>query len=341
MSVRIRLLKGEESMNMNLKLLALGVATAGFWSGMALSSEAPSYVRIGDISHGGSGCPQGSVGKSVAHDGKSFTLLFDEFFVEVGNGALPSDRRKNCQVNINVEFPQGWSYSVIGFDYRGYASLDHRVKGIQETSYYFQGEEETKTFKTSLNGELDKDYLISDEIDADAIVWSECGANKSLNINSKIWLNNRRNRNGSGLLTVDSLDGTVNQKYHLRWKKCPSSPTQPPSGGGNPTIPGNDAPSSLSIRYINTGGSGCPQGSVAKSIASDNKSFTLIYDDFVAESGPGISRRENRKFCQATVDFDYPEGWTYTLVSLDYRGFADIEAGVTGVQYLQILCNRD
>lgn len=312
----------------NLAIFVSGLClTAG---SSVFASDAPEYVNIKTIAHGGSGCPQDTVGQLVASDRKSFTLLFDEFVVEAGPGVDANEKRKNCQISIDLEFPSGWTYSVVGFDYRGYASLDSKVDGKITSKYYFQGSALHKEFSTTLDGSMDDDYLASDTFGVDAISWSPCGDTRALNINTEIFVDNSRKKRNYGLMTVDSLDGSVKQEYRLQWQRCDDGPINPPDHG-HPDLP-NDGPSSVKIRAISHGGTGCPQGTVGSLVASDLTAFTLIYDQFIAEVGPTVSRRENRKYCQLTVDLDYPEGWTYTLVSLDYRGFADLEDRVKAEQ---------
>ena len=310
-------------------ILTLGLGLSSFGA----ASSSPDYVKINDLSYGGSGCPQGSVGQTVNSDKTAFTLIFDEYFVEVGAGVSNQDRRKNCQVTVDLEFPQGWSYSVIGFDYRGYAYLDSKVKGTAKTKYYFQGETQETSYTSGLKGYMDDNYLISDNVEADALVWSPCGKSRALNVGTEIYLNNKKNKKGTGFLTVDTLDGEIKHIYHLQWKRCPTDPddggTDPGPGPG--PIPG-DGPSELTINSMSHGGTGCPQGTVGNLISDDRKAFTLIYDQFIAEVGPGVSLRERRKSCQLTIDFDYPEGWTYTLIDLDSRGFAYLEDPVSALQ---------
>src|SRR5690606_5732798 len=87
------------------------------------SQPNPREVYVHSISYGGSGCPQGSVGSSFSNDRKSFTLIFDSFVAYSGAGVPITEARKNCQLNINLRLPNGFSYSVASFDYRGYVSL--------------------------------------------------------------------------------------------------------------------------------------------------------------------------------------------------------------------------
>jgi hypothetical protein len=91
-------------------------------------------------------------------------------------------------------------------------------------------------------------------------------------------------------------------------------------------------PSQVYIRNITANGSGCPIGSVGSDISPDAKAFTLTFSEYAAEIGPGIPLSESRKNCQLGVAMNIPSGWSYTLLKVDYRGFAALDAGVVGQQ---------
>lgn len=188
----------------------------------ALAVDPPPSVRIRSISWAGSGCPAGTVAANVAPDLTAFTLLFDSYVADLGPGLSLSRSRKNCQILVDLDFPQGWSYSVFSVDYRGFANLQRGVSGIQQSLYYFQGELRTGRLQTILNGPWVGDYQIRDVLGLEALVWSPCGAQRALNINSSIRLENRSGGSSAqGLLTTDSIDGTVKLIYGLQWRRCP------------------------------------------------------------------------------------------------------------------------
>ena len=66
---------------------------------------------------------------------------------------------------------------------------------------------------------MDKDYLLHDEADSTSVVWSPCGENGALNINSQIRLTSTNER-ARGLLTADSLDASFRQLVHIKWQEC-------------------------------------------------------------------------------------------------------------------------
>lgn len=102
--------------------------------------DPPPWVTIRSVSWAGSGCPAGTVADNLSPDFTAFTLLFDSYVAELGPGLPLSLSRRNCQILIDLNFPQGWSYSVFDVDYRGFANVESGVSGVQQSVFYFQGE---------------------------------------------------------------------------------------------------------------------------------------------------------------------------------------------------------
>jgi hypothetical protein len=86
------------------------------------------------------------------------------------------------------------------------------------------------------------------------------------------------------------------------------------------------------IESISYGGSGCPNGSVAQSISDDRQRFTLIFDRYVASTGPGVPATDARKDCQININLRAPNGTGNTHLNLQYRGYAQLAAASTGEQ---------
>ena len=103
-----------------------------------------------------------------------------------------------------------------------------------------------------------------------------------------------------------------------------------------PATPSDSSPPSgkitLDIKTIN--GSGCPAGTADASaeVASDNTSFTVKYDNFTAKAGKGASAIDFRKNCQINVLVHIPQGFTYAIARVDYRGFAHLPTGSTALE---------
>lgn len=188
---------------------------------VALAQDvAPDYVRIRDIKYAGSGCPVGSVGTDVADDLSAFTLLFDQYQANVGPGIPMIEKRKNCQINLSLDIPNGWSYTLFTVDTRGYVSLEPGVRALQQSLYYFQGQMRTGRLQTVVYGPADRNYAARDQITMENQVWSPCGVVRSLNINTEVRVDNSAAPFRQGIITVDSIDGQFKQIYGLKWRRC-------------------------------------------------------------------------------------------------------------------------
>ena len=91
------------------------------------------------------------------------------------------------------------------------------------------------------------------------------------------------------------------------------------------------APSGVTIESISYAGTGCSAGTVAGTFTDDKSLLTLAFDSYVAQSGPSIQTSESRKNCLLTLKLKYPSGYQYSIFTADYRGFAAISSGSTGI----------
>ena len=203
-----------------LKLLTVSMPMAFASYGGSALADVPSYVRIVGITYAGSGCPAGTVGNNVSPDFQAFTLLFDQYQALAGPGVSFSQKRKNCQVNVSMDIPSGWSYTLFTVDTRGYVSLQPGVRAMEQSSYYFQGQSLTGRQQTIVYGPTDRNYQATDQLTLENQVWSPCGAVRSLNINTEVRVDNSAAPNNQGMMTVDSIDGHFKLIYGLRWRRC-------------------------------------------------------------------------------------------------------------------------
>ncbi|KAJ3317058.1 hypothetical protein HDV06_002102 [Boothiomyces sp. JEL0866] len=188
----------------------------------------PSQITIQSISYAGTGCPAGSVSSVLSTDATTFTMLMSQFVASSGPGTKITDSRKNCQINLNLHYPQGFSYSIASVQYRGYVQIPDGITATQQATYYISGQTQQISSSTVFNQPSDKDYEANDQISIASMVWSPCGAVLPGNINTQVRLSltNPGNpkvtlANTPAQITVDSVDGTVKQIYALAWRTCP------------------------------------------------------------------------------------------------------------------------
>jgi hypothetical protein len=173
-------------------------------------------IYLGDPAYGGTGCPAGTASVTLSPDSKSLSILFDEYMAEAGGRKTMS--RKSCNIAVPVHVPQGFSVSVIDVDYRGFNSLPRGAQSRFSAEYFFAGKRGPK-FVKSFRGPLDDEFLLESNLTATALVWSACGADVNLRVNTSMLVRTNRMRD-MALATVDSADMNAGLVYHLKWKRC-------------------------------------------------------------------------------------------------------------------------
>lgn len=71
------------------------------------------------------------------------------------------------------------------------------------------------------------------------------------------------------------------------------------------------------------GGNGCPAGTASATLSPDAKSLSLIFDSFIVEAG-GAERNMMRKTCNIAIPVHIPQGFSVSVVSVDYRGYVSL-----------------
>lgn len=181
---------------------------------------APEWVRIDRISANGSGCPAGTVTAAISPDRQAVTLTFADFDASVAPGLDPARSSEFCGINLLLNYPGGWSFSIVTADYEGRVNLGPRVVGQQTSTYWFQGQLGRPRFATTIVGPAFGPYFRRDTLGTGAIVWSPCGARRYLNIDSDVSVSNMANPSASGFMNVKYLDVTVQVTYGLTWRLC-------------------------------------------------------------------------------------------------------------------------
>jgi hypothetical protein len=173
----------------------------------------------------GSGCPAGTAAVAVSDDNTAFTVTYSDYLAQVGVGSTSTDFRKNCQLNLAVHVPQGFTYAVAAVNYRGYGYLEPGAIGTQKAQYYFQGQASTDQRTHTFNGPLDDNWEANDTTDLASLVYAPCGEIRNFNINTELRVSAGTSdpTKTTSFMTMDSTDGDVSTTYQLSWEKCPAT----------------------------------------------------------------------------------------------------------------------
>ncbi|WP_229694351.1 DUF4360 domain-containing protein [Lentzea pudingi] len=178
-------------------------------------------IVIDLVTVNGSGCPIGTTAVALSPDNKAFTVTYSDYLAQVGVGAKPTDFRKNCQLNLIIHVPQGFTYAIAQADYRGFAHLEPGATAMERASYYFQGMSQTPATTRALRGPLSDNWQSTDHVDVTQLVYAPCGEERNININTELRVNaGTSDPSTTSFVTMDSTDGSISTKYHFAWKKC-------------------------------------------------------------------------------------------------------------------------
>ncbi|MGW3285536.1 DUF4360 domain-containing protein [Streptomyces sp. NPDC001002] len=205
-------------------LLATALPSAQHSSSPVFDDPPPDKIVINVATVNGSGCPQGTTAVAVSEDNTAFTVTYSAYLAQVGGNSDPTAFRKNCQLNLVVHVPSGFTYAIASADYRGFASLQRGASATQKASYYFQGSPQTATKTHPFNGPYDDNWQATDSTDWAQLVWAPCGVQRNFNINTELRVAAGSSTPGSlSFMTMDSTDGDISTVYHMAWQHCPTS----------------------------------------------------------------------------------------------------------------------
>lgn len=242
----------------------IGIASSVF----CLQVFADSSVSIQSVQANGSGCPSGSVSATLSPDNQTFSIIFDRYQAEIGKGTPAPINRLNCSIDVEIAAPDGWMFSFLSADYRGFADVDTGAAAVYEASVFFQGNagvpaqgrrgfpppfeggfhpgrpggfgpNRTQRFDTKVfQGPYSGDYLIHHDAGPN-VVWSSCNhqSARRIRINTDLTARVMLMKNRilpHSLITLDTVDGSVAQSYGIQWKECVPDSGRGPHGGPNP-----------------------------------------------------------------------------------------------------------
>ena len=228
-------------------LLILQLSASG-----ALAEDLPdaSQVEIRGVTASGTGCPEGTVSTTMAPDNSAFTLMFDQYEASAGSANLKADK-KVCDIRVEVAVPQGWQFSLHSADYRGFAAVDAGAIAVHQVVYEFddmvyastpiprRGGGPVNRIRPSFSvkefrGPFTEEYFLHSELPPSKMAWSACDnrSSKVLKINTGLLARVLTSTAGPKVqISLDTVDGALNQEFGMRWRKCPGqrpTPVPPP-----------------------------------------------------------------------------------------------------------------
>jgi hypothetical protein len=175
-------------------------------------------VVIEVVKVNGSGCRKDTATVAVSADNTAFTVTYNEYLAQAGAGAKKKDQSKDCKLKLKVGVPKGFTYTISGIDYRGYARLERGATGRMGADYSFQGSNRTISVNHPFTAPVDDDWQVTDSATAG---FEPCGKQRALDIHTELEVGAGSSDPGStSVVSMDSTDGAVHTTYHLAWQTC-------------------------------------------------------------------------------------------------------------------------
>lgn len=204
-----------------MKMIILLAGLFGF-TATALAQS----VTIRGVRMTGTGCSDSTAWATTTSDGKTLSVLFDNYKVDIGNGSenpQSTSLRKNCRVLIDVDVPNGFQYGLEQTDYRGFAALPSSAYGLHRFTQIIPGQPIVSAREAQLKGPVADDYAVSVRQKPGRVVFSPCNQRiQTIELLTELqvaYLPNSKDRS-IAQINLDSVDTGVNSTFVMSWRKC-------------------------------------------------------------------------------------------------------------------------
>ncbi|GGK40890.1 hypothetical protein GCM10010124_37160 [Pilimelia terevasa] len=217
---------------MTLKMFISSAGVAAVVAGTALAgapamatAEDPANVPISAKleAANGTGCK--------VNDGKEVTVTsFPTGVVQINlprmqakaGGKNGARANVNCQANLAITVPAGYTWSLDAIGVKGFAYLGEGTTGMALVTSYISGMTETGEVSTNLEGKYNGRWV---QLDApDKAIQAPCGEDRKLNVNTRVQANAGKDpKNSSAIMTLRSNSAEDHDVLlSLNAVKCPA-----------------------------------------------------------------------------------------------------------------------
>lgn len=185
-----------------------------------LADPVPAGVGMTGITFSGTGCSSANADAMISPDGQALTVFFSEFTVATpASQKAAAYKRSYCDVKMTVSAPQGWTYAVVGADYRGYGAIGNKSKVAFTVAHATDSIGWQYQKPMTKVGPFADEFLESRTFNADSRSWAPC-TTKERFINLRSIVDLWSAKGNADLFTVDSLDSSLSSKFSIQWRQC-------------------------------------------------------------------------------------------------------------------------
>jgi hypothetical protein len=195
-------------------------------STLAFTFASAQSVTIRGVRLTGSGCGPATATAVTTADGKTMSVIFDNYAVEIGNGSSNPQARslqKDCRVMIDVDVPAGFQYALEQTDYRGFVALPASAMGMHRFTQNVPSQPIVSMREAQLKGPINQNYSVSIKQKPGRYIYSACNTKvQTIDLMSQImvaYLPNTTDRS-IAMINLDTIDTNVASSFQFSWRRC-------------------------------------------------------------------------------------------------------------------------
>lgn len=203
-------------------VLFAGLACAAIGGGaqaQAATVAPPPGALVERVRASGTGCPDpDDVSVAFSPDGGSLVVGFGpgQLAAEVGPEVPEHALSRSCRIQLDLAIPPGYQMSIDEAIYQAHGDLDFGVLARHTTRYSFQGTRAPARVARNV-GPHSGAYTVSSQF-GPAAVWSGCGVDRRLTLQTSVGVTNVGNPQGYGYVDGGGSTGLI--VYNLSWSRC-------------------------------------------------------------------------------------------------------------------------
>ncbi|MCA2215713.1 DUF4360 domain-containing protein [Jidongwangia harbinensis] len=176
-------------------------------------------LKVTVVTTNGSGCTAPALmTASVSEDNSAFTVTFGpEYRAGVGTPLRPADARKNCELNVVLEPPAGFTFAFSASRLSGSGTLAAGATGAARWHTYFAGQSQTTYRAHRLAGPFDGPWTAGAVHAPEALIWHPCGELRNDNFSTEV----RVSAGTSDPAATTSFVSLESSTTDLIWRPCP------------------------------------------------------------------------------------------------------------------------
>jgi hypothetical protein len=204
----------EEFMAVSSKQLVSFFTFLGALTGASAGAHAQDAgFGISEVGAFGSGCPEGTWQSEISDDGLEATWTFDQYFAVVGGEQ--TFQTSNCSLRLGFSSTYEYAYAIDNIVIQADAQVAPDVSAQIAANASFQGGAlPPSSADTTIDAPFSGTYFA--HIPYEQYVWSPCGAERELNVATRIVLRNSEDTTQTSFVDLSSYGAGSGSRISVR-----------------------------------------------------------------------------------------------------------------------------